>query len=385
MKTRDEHLFGPGPKRILALDGGGIRGLLTLQILARIEGILRRRSGRKDLVLADYFDLIGGTSTGAIIAAALAVGYEVARLDALYRELGESIFDPSWFRQGAFRPKFPVEPLVKVLEREFGRTTLGDPKVRTGLAIVAKRLDTGRPWVVHNNPRGPYYDRRPGGTAVPNKDFFLKDVVRASTAAPTYFAPERICVASDVEGKPVDGAFVDGGVSPHNNPSLQLLMLATLEGHGIRWPLGADRLLLVSLGTGSKEPRMAADKIMSMAPALLGMRGLLSLMDDASVLNEQLLQWMSRSPTARTIDREVGDLRNDVFGGGAPWLTYLRYDAGLDGEWLKERLGLTIDPDKLASIEAMDKAGNIDTLAEIGDACALRLVEERHFDPVFDL
>ena len=50
----------------------------------------------------------------------------------------------------------------------------------------------------------------------------------------------------------MEGAFIDGGVSPHNNPALQLLMLATLEGHALRWPTGADQLLLVSLGTGSK-------------------------------------------------------------------------------------------------------------------------------------
>jgi patatin-like phospholipase/acyl hydrolase len=67
------------PKRILSLDGGGIRGVLTLQFLDRIEAMLRNRTGIPDLVLCDYFDLIGGTSTGSIIAAALACGFSVAR------------------------------------------------------------------------------------------------------------------------------------------------------------------------------------------------------------------------------------------------------------------------------------------------------------------
>ena len=68
---RDRHLFGPGPKRILALDGGGVRGVLTIAFLERIEEILKQQTG-KPMRLADHFDLIGGTSTGSIIAVALA-------------------------------------------------------------------------------------------------------------------------------------------------------------------------------------------------------------------------------------------------------------------------------------------------------------------------
>lgn len=379
--TRNDHLFGPGPKRILALDGGGIRGILTLQILRRIEVLVRRRTGRPDAVLSDYFDLIGGTSTGAIIAASLALGWDIDRIDGVYEELGNSIFDPSMFRKGIFRPKFPAKPLRKALKREFKDVELGDPDaLKTGLAVVAKRLDTGSPWVVHNNPRGKYFERRPGSEAEPNRSFLLRDVVRASTAAPTYFEPESIRVAEGTEG-----AFVDGGVSPHNNPALQLLMLASLSGHALGWPLGAKDLQLVSIGTGAKEPRLPAEEVMSMKAAELGIRALSSLMDDAGALNEQILQWLSRSPTARTIDREVGDLSNDVMGGAAPWLTYLRYDAQLDADWLERELGLRFDRKELESVYEMDKPENMKTLARIGAAAAERLVEERHFDRDFDV
>ena len=67
MNTKDlnAHLFDPGPKRILALDGGGIRGILTVQLLKRIEKLVRERTGNDSAVLADYFDLICGTSPGA--------------------------------------------------------------------------------------------------------------------------------------------------------------------------------------------------------------------------------------------------------------------------------------------------------------------------------
>ena len=75
MSAVEQHLFSPGPKRILALDGGGVRGILTLAILERMEALLRERSSTPNSFrLCDYFDLIGGTSTGSIIASGLALG-----------------------------------------------------------------------------------------------------------------------------------------------------------------------------------------------------------------------------------------------------------------------------------------------------------------------
>jgi len=373
-KTLDEHLFGSGPKRILALDGGGIRGLLTVQMLKRIESMIRTRTGRKDMVLSDYFDLIGGTSTGAIIASALTLGWDVARIEAIYRELGNSIFESEFFRRGLLRPKFSAEPVKAALEREFGQIRMGDDNLRTGLAVIAKRLDTGSTWVIHNNPKGRYYDQRPGSKTVPNKDYLLRNVVRASTAAPTYFEPERIRIAEGLEG-----GFVDGGVSPHNNPALQLLMLATLKGHSLNWETGPDKILLVSLGTGSRDLALSANEVMDMKAAELGIRGLASLMSDASALNEQILQWLSVSPTAREIDREVGDLTQDT-PGAVPLLTYLRYDVNFSDTWVSE----VLSQEHLESIDEMDKPENMDALARLGQEAANR-IKDIHFPVGFDV
>ena len=75
IRNRDQHLANDGrPKRILALDGGGLRGILTLGLLQKIEDTLRERHASQDFRLCHYFDLIAGTSTGAIIAATLALG-----------------------------------------------------------------------------------------------------------------------------------------------------------------------------------------------------------------------------------------------------------------------------------------------------------------------
>ncbi len=376
---RDSHLFSGGPKRILALDGGGIRGVLSLRILNRMESIIRSRTGNKSATLSDYFDLIGGTSTGAIIAAGLAMGWDVKKLVRMYDKFGEAVFESDFFRRGLLRPKFSEKVLVDQLKANFGNVTLGSDKLKTGLAVVMKRLDTGSPWVVFNNPRGKYFEQRPGSNAIPNKDFLVRDVVRASTAAPTYFKPELIEVGADQKG-----AFVDGGVSPHNNPALLLFMLSTINGYGLNWPVGEDNLLLVSVGTGNALPGQSADSVMKTKAAKLGITALASLMDDASVLNETMLQWFSRSATARPIDRELGDLGTDLLGGNA-LLTYLRYQAWLDKDWLRDNLNIELAKKELDALAEMDKPENVRRLSEIGDAVSDRLVEERHFPSAFDV
>ena len=88
-----ERLNAPGPKRILARDGGGIRGALTMGYLKQIEDILRKQHGDDPAFrLCDYFDLIGGTSTGSIIASCLAIGMKVSEIRDSYFDLGGKIF-----------------------------------------------------------------------------------------------------------------------------------------------------------------------------------------------------------------------------------------------------------------------------------------------------
>lgn len=358
-------------KRILALDGGGIRGILTIQMLKKVEGIVRTRTGNNHATLSDYFDLIGGTSTGAIIAAALSLGWEVKDIEVLYKELGDSIFESKWYRKGLLRPKFSPKPLRKALREKFAEISLGGNEIKTGLGIVVKRLDTGSPWILHNNPNGPFY--------ADNSSLKLRQVVRASTAAPHYFKPEPIKIG-DMEV----GAFVDGGVSPHNNPSLQLLMLATLSGHGFRWETGEDRLLIVSLGTGAQELSMRVDDVTSMKAAALALCSLGSLMNDASNLNETIMQWLSNSPTARDIDMEMGKLDGDLLGGRAMF-SYLRYQTWFTPKWLKENLDFELDDRSTDKLYSMDKPENMELLIEVGELAANKLIKEDHFPKDFDV
>jgi uncharacterized protein len=378
LPTRAQH-FDPahGPKRILALDGGGIRGVLTLEYLEVIEGKLRERYKDNTLLLCDYFDLIGGTSTGSIIAAGLACGMTVAELKTLYHGIGVKVFerDGGWISgllKGIVSPKFPAAPLQAALDAKLGaETTLSSDRVKTGLMIMTKRLDTGSPWPLTNCPGGRY--------AMQDGALKLTQVVRASTAAPTYFEPEEIKISSH-DGSVVDGVFVDGGVSPFNDPALQLLMLAALQGHGFKWRTGMDELLLISIGTGTYKEPFSPQKF----AAGQGLAALKSLMDDCARNNHGLLQWLTYCLTPWIIDRAVGDMKLDSQSG--PQLaTYVRYNAILEPAWLMTELGLDLAADKLEQIRKMDDPSNLSDLADLGRLAAAKQVKPEHLPASFDL
>ncbi len=379
--TRDEHFQAPGPKRILALDGGGLRGILTLGFLQQIQEILRERhGGDPNFRLCHYFDLIAGTSTGAIIAAALATGMSVEEVIGHYQKLGREVFSKDWFRKGIVRARYDEKLLAAHLKKVFGKDrTLGDESLQTGLLIVTKRIDTGSPWPLGNNPQGKYFRAAPAKTWISNADYPLWKVVRASTAAPSYFDPEAITIASEKKKRPVVGTFVDGGVSPFNNPSLQAYMYATLGGYRVKWKTGPEQLLLVSVGTGASDPSESP----SMIAAKGAIKALFGLMDDCATLVETAMQWMSSSPTAREIDGEIGDLRGDSMAG-VPLLTYLRYNVSLsEAEVGALRPGLP--PEQMASLHAMDNPDNLDVLLELGETAARQKVKAAEFPAAFDL
>ena len=184
------------------------------------------------------------------------------------------------------------------------------------MCIVAKRADTNSIWPLINHPKGKFFDSEFGK----NKDIPLWQAVRASSAAPTYFAPQMIEVMKDQTG-----AFIDGGLSMANNPSLTLLMIATLKGFPFHWKMSEENLLLVSVGTGYSVFKKYAKEIddstmLSWAANIPDM-----LMQDASWQNRVMLQWISQSPTADYMDMEIGDMDGD-FLAGKPLISYLRYN-----------------------------------------------------------
>lgn len=387
--TKAEHFSNKTtPKRILALDGGGIRGALTLGYLQRIEDILRKQHGNsKSFRLSDYFDLIGGTSTGSIIASCLAIGMSVKEIKDMYMELGEKIFGKKykWWKifeiDDVIKAGYKSKPLEDELQRVFGTdTTLASDKILTGLCIVAKRADTNSVWPLINHPGGKYYDSADGM----NKDILLWKAVRASAAAPTYFLPQII----DVGGGLPEAAFVDGGVSMANNAALQLLMVATMNGFPFKWKWGADKLMVVSVGTGmSKFKKIPADvkknNLLNWASQLPDM-----FMQDASWHNQLILQWISNSPTAWEIDGEIGKLENDFMGNAKKdtgLISYLRYNIWLDAPTLGPLMNKQYTQKQIDGLVEMSNAESRFELYDIGAKAATKEVADSHFPETFKL
>jgi patatin-like phospholipase/acyl hydrolase len=382
IKTRDEHFTSDGPKRILALDGGGLKGIVTLGFLQQIEDTLRDRHGAgADFRLAHYFDLIAGTSTGAIIAAALATGMTVSEVTQYYLTMGEKVFNPDWFRKGILRARYDDKKLGTLLKDVLGAdTTLGDPSLSTGLLVVTKRMDTGSPWPLGNNPRGQYFSGSDVKQRVGNADYPLWQVVRASTAAPAFFDPETLIInEGGSRRQAVRGSFVDGGVTPFNNPALQAFMYATLDGYRVNWSTGADQLLIVSIGTGSADPEHKPSKIAAKG----AVKALLSMMDDCAQLVETMMQLMSAGTKVKHIDRELGDLRGDLISP-APLFSYARYNVSFQPDAVNRlKPGL---PDKtIKSLSSMDETKNLLIWKELGELAASEQVEDIDFPHKFDL
>jgi len=375
------------PKRILAMDGGGIRGALTLGYLQRIEDILHKQNGNNpNFTLSDYFDLIGGTSTGSIIASCLAIGMKVADIKNMYMDLGGKIFGKKYKWWNIFqvddllKAGYDAVPLEQQLQKVFGDITLGSDKIKTGLCIVTKRADTNSVWPLLNHPDGKYFNTAFGK----NKDILLWKAVRASAAAPTYFLPQII----DVGGALGTAAFVDGGVSMANNPALQLLMVATLKGFPFHWKMGAENILLTSVGTGMSRwkeipQNIAKNNLLNWAKEIPDM-----LMQDASWHNQAILQWLSKCETRWSIDGETGDLKDDMvnFGAnGGGMLTYLRYNLWLDADGLKTLMNKTYTDKQVDDLVEMSNADSRFELYDIGSKDAVANISEAHFPDTFKL
>jgi len=393
MISLKQHLSNEsGPKRILALDGGGIRGAITIGYLEQMEKILSERykdfMKPSDFRLCDYFDLIGGTSTGSIIAACLAVGMNVAEIKEKYFKLGGMIFEDKnkiWdvlHIRKALRARFDEKKLKQHLKEAFSDENgndilLGSPQIKTGLCIIAKRADTNSTWTINNHFNDKFFNTVKLGE---NAKIPLKDVVRASAAAPTYFIPEIINVGNNEMA-----AFVDGGVSTANNPSIFLLMVATLNGYAFQWKRGMENIFLVSLGTGTSSLKttvadISDNWILSWAQSVPDM-----IMQDASWLNQIVLQWISRSDTRKYIDMQIEKMENDLLTP-EPVLTYNRYNVEMTIDNLK-RLGFNEGKDykTLAHIIEMSNGENVEILYNIGAVDARNDVKPEHFRAVFDL
>lgn len=222
-----------GPVRILSIDGGGIRGIIPARVLAEIED----RSGRP---ISKLFDLIAGTSTGGIIACALATPtldgsprYSAGHVGELYAREGPRIFHRSLRHrirslEGYLGPKYDPDALTGILEDELGDARLTD--TLTDVLLTAYDLEGRRP----------YFFKSTRARVEPGRDAPLRVAALATSSAPSYFPP----VLWEADTEDGSGTLVDGGVFA-TNPA----MSAYAE---MRRDHPAARLLVVSLGTGEQ-------------------------------------------------------------------------------------------------------------------------------------
>jgi hypothetical protein len=368
--ARNWHLFGPGPKRILALDGGGVRGAISVAFLERIETLLSERL-RSEVRLGDWFDLVGGTSTGALIAGALALGFRTEQIKEFYLRLAPRAFQPTRWGIPLFQAKFNADGLRAEILNIVKDRKLSSPDLITGLCVVTKRMDTCSPWIVANNPRAPYW--LDGASYDGNEKYSLATLVRASTAAPHFFDPEMFPIGRDQEG-----LFIDGGVTPFNNPSLALFQMATFRAHGICWPTGPDRLCVTSIGTGTYRPRFSYGEEGVGRFAKLAYYALMSLMTDAETLTLSQMQWMGECLTEWKINSEVGSLCDQVPQGGK-MLRFMRYDVKLEVDWLRTELDVKISDSDAERFRGMDNPAIVNEIYEIAKLAAAKQVKPEHW------
>lgn len=361
-------------KRILSLDGGGIRGVFSLQVLKKIESIFRVHHQRDDLVLADVYDLFAGTSTGAIIAAGLCWGMSVEEIEHLYLSNGSRMFArSSWFRR--FRSKYRSDKLAEVFQQVFTEEAadgqqrpadLGSPAFKKLLLIVMRNATTGSPWPISNNPRSRFNsaDHADCNLRIP-----LWQLLRASTAAPTYFEPQAIRVGGQ------EHLFIDGAVTPYNNPALVAFLEATMPQYMIDWSVGRDKIHIVSIGTGTTRTRMPdkrarqvtlIDQLSHVTPALIGA---------ATTQQDLLCRIMGDCLHGAAIDLELGDvLTPTVFASEEQKFSYARYDHHLD-----EAIEDTNLPPLLQA--KLDDLRTVPALSKLGQQYAERYVKEEHLYP----
>lgn len=215
---------------ILSIDGGGIRGIIPAMVLDYIEDRTHAR-------VADLFDVIAGTSTGGILALGLTRPDERGKpqftaraLVDLYARDGQKIFPHELFgklRQ-VIEEKYPADGLEEVLKSNFEDVRLRE--ALTGVMVTAYDIERRQP-IFFRSKRA---KDSPG-----DRDFLMRDVARATSAAPTYFEPLRLAA----EPPRADYTLVDGGVFA-NNPA----MCAFVDAYAGK--ARSDQTLMVSLGTG---------------------------------------------------------------------------------------------------------------------------------------
>lgn len=191
--------------KVLALNGGGVRGLFTITLLAELEKIIEKREKRENVKIGDYFDLITGTSIGGILALGLASGKSARELKQAFEENAQLIFPLKRYKQKTWwnllrRSSYDSQPLYEAVKSMIGDSIKFEDLNRR-VMVTSVNLSTGKP-KFFKTPHNPIFTL--------DGEIKLIDAAMATSAAPTYFKPHYI--------EKLNNYFADGGLVA-NNPS----------------------------------------------------------------------------------------------------------------------------------------------------------------------
>ena len=292
-----------------------------------------------------------------------------------YLKNGAAMFDKTGILK-RLQYQYNSEPLAHQLQQVFGaRTVLGAPEFETLLLLVMRNATTDSPWPIANNPYAKYNDPKHPSC---NLNIPHWQLVRASTAAPTYFPPEVISCG----GKPF--IFVDGGVTMYNNPTFQMFLMATVDRYWVHasadgrgWKAGTDDMLIVSIGTGT-----SPGQNYSLRPDEMNLIFNATTIPSAlmyAALNEQdlLCRIFGDCVAGAPLDREVDTL----IGSRGPFekklFRFARYNAELMPEGLAALGSGDIEPTRVQKLDSIDALGD---LQRVGQAVAVQRVRAEHFN-----
>ena len=376
-------------KRLLSIDGGGLRGMFALAILARIERLLKDAHG-EHYGISDHFHYIGGTSTGAIIASLLSWGYSATEIINKYQEMGQKMFEANfvWKVTGGKIPaavlageKFKAQKISEVLRTYFKEADgadalLGSQSLKTKLLVVTKNARTGSTWPLTNNPDATF-NQNPEKHPWSNLNFPLWKVIRASTAAPTYFPPEEFTIFPKSGGEPFKCAFQDGGVTPYNNPAYLLYLKATLPEYKTNWKTGEENLHLVSVGTGYVDLGSQIDKAENVPDLLDSIPKRLIQLNQ--VHQDLLCRTTGRCLFGADIDSEIGSLVRPKTDYESSQFTYARYNHHFSFNEKKQDPNLSFPyPELIKNKLPMESAEILEPLLNFGREYAHKSLKLEH-------
>lgn len=358
-------------RRILSIDGGGVRGTVAIEILCGLEEALRAWAGRRDLVLADYFDLVAGTSVGGIIAASVALGKPMEEARAFFLDNVQELFR----RRAPYRvfsSLYDARKLAESLRGFYGaETTLGSSRLKTLVMLVLQNVSTESPWFVTNNPLAKYNDPALDDC---NLNLYLWELARASAAAPFFFEAEEIVFG---KAKPYSFVFSDGALTTLNNPAYKAFSIATLPAYGLNWPTGEDKILLISVGVGSRVAERLSLRARQLNALWAATQTTGAILVSAEQEQDILCRTFGRCRTGAPIDSELGDM-TAMTGPIEPRLfTYHRLNTQLNQKSLA-----ALDCEHLfdEQLRALDKVRLVPSYREIGRRVAAKYVSPKLFE-----